>query len=384
MMGVEDLLRQAEAARNMAGVQPMESSLGAAKHADPSSSQAISPEDLAVMKERFPNLCQFSDQFLQTKNIDQLLRLESTSMRIKESERSRETEDRLANNKAALHSKFYMVPEGKDNRCTELHPARYLPGAACSAARMYIQAREVIGLSSPPQLACYDLNAVGMGGYVTARGWLELGTSGSSKLKVGLFNINNAAKSGKSADDDSTDMKSVGEFVLALRTLRTAAQFVCPWNLSYLAIENFFLQKEFMKDELRHDDNPAKTLCQFTDFVISKNSGRWRDGSSFIYFGEMKGYWDAFVGARPQSKASNFVNHGSRPGASAAKHQKDRKQKSPRYNICGKFNTNTCQKQAGSCVNFKGIPLQHVCNWRDLSNPASQPCGQNHARVGNH
>ena len=119
---------------------------------DPGSSKrnTISQEDLVVFKNRCPHLCEFSDQFLRERTIDELLRLESTSIRIKDAERSRESEDRLAGNKAALATKFYNVPAGRDNRCSELHPARFLPGAACSAARQFITARDVIGLANPP------------------------------------------------------------------------------------------------------------------------------------------------------------------------------------------------------------------------------------------
>ena len=72
------------------------------------------------------------------------------------------------------------------------------------------------------------MNSVGMAGVVQARGWLELGTNGSSKLRIGMFNLNNTARSGKTTDSDGIqEMKSVEEFILALRTLRASAQFVC-------------------------------------------------------------------------------------------------------------------------------------------------------------
>jgi len=124
-------------------------------------------------------------------------------------------------------------------------------------------------------------------------------------------------------------MRTVDEFQLALRTLRSAAQFVCPRNYSYLALENYFHSKKFMEDMLRHDENQARTLCQFTDFVLSKNSRRRRDGSRFILFGDLIGFWDAFVGARGHTEAPSFAQ----PHA-AGKHltqnkkdQKDRKRK---------------------------------------------------------
>jgi hypothetical protein len=92
----------------------------------------ISQQDLAVFKERFPMLQKFSDSFLQSRTMDELLRIESISLRIKDVERSKETEERLASNKSSLPTKFYNVVAGRDNRWDELHPARFLPGAACA------------------------------------------------------------------------------------------------------------------------------------------------------------------------------------------------------------------------------------------------------------
>ena len=174
-MDVDTLCNNIRRARATADMQPGSSMARTAGPAlaDPAAAHHISPEDLIVLKEQFPSLSNFSEDFLKFRTIDELLRLASTSMQINSAEKARETEDRLAQNKAGMHTKFFDVQAGRDNRCTELHPARFLPGAGCSAARQYITAREVLGLSSPPPLACYDMAAVGMAGYVTARGWLE-------------------------------------------------------------------------------------------------------------------------------------------------------------------------------------------------------------------
>jgi hypothetical protein len=56
----------------------------------------------------------------------ELLRIESTSLRIKDLEKSKETEKKLASNKAALQTKFFNVVAGRDNRWSELHPTRFL------------------------------------------------------------------------------------------------------------------------------------------------------------------------------------------------------------------------------------------------------------------
>ncbi len=71
-----------------------------ASTSDPVSSgqQKISQEDLRVMRDKFPMLNDFSEHFLQSRTLDELLRIESTSLRIRDAERAREAEERLAQN----------------------------------------------------------------------------------------------------------------------------------------------------------------------------------------------------------------------------------------------------------------------------------------------
>ncbi len=68
----------------------------------------------------------FSEHFLQSRTLDELLRIESTSLRIRDAERAREAKERLAQNKSALPTKYYEVRAGRDNRWSEIHPARFL------------------------------------------------------------------------------------------------------------------------------------------------------------------------------------------------------------------------------------------------------------------
>jgi hypothetical protein len=65
-------------------------------------------------------------------------------------------------------------------------------------------------------------------------------------------------------------MKSIDEFELALLTMRCAAHFSVNWNYSFVALENFLWNRKFCKEELKFDPNPARTLCQFVDFVLSE------------------------------------------------------------------------------------------------------------------
>ena len=395
-MVASDLSQSVGAASYLADLQPTGGARSRmdyqASTSDPVSSgqQKISQEDLRVMRDKFPMLNDFSEHFLQSRTLDELLRIESTSLRIRDAERAREAEERLAQNKTALPTKYYEVRAGRDNRWSEIHPARFLPGLACSATKQFKAAREAIGLTSPPAGACYDMTSVGMGGFVTPRGWLEIGNMSSTKLKISLFNINNAAKSSssKNSDDDGHEMKDIAEFTLALRTMRVAAQFAVPWNLSFVALENYLLNRDFCKDELKNDPNPARTLVQFCDFVLGENANHWRDGEGFLTTGEIQSYWDNFIGARPHIKAQP-QQHASQAGpkgkaGQAGQRQQSKKKFPPTPDICGKWNTGHCQKAAGACFGANGVALKHVCNWRDPNAPTSPPCGQAHTRRGNH
>jgi hypothetical protein len=171
--------------------------------------------------------------------METLLKIETTSIKIREMERIRDVDDKLSADKMAPATTATEVNAGMDNRWTTLHPARFLPGAACSAAKLWLAAREAIGLTGHPPVGNYNLSAVGLGGCVTSKGWLELHNPSSSKLSIKMFSINNCtARVGKSSatetlDQYSDDILELGEFKLALRALRTAASFVHPWNFSF-------------------------------------------------------------------------------------------------------------------------------------------------------
>jgi hypothetical protein len=356
--------------------------------ADPgSASRKISDEDLQVLKGRFPHLADFSDAFLMSRTTDELLRIESTSMKLKDAERGRDVEDRLHANKSALGSKITKVPEGDDNRWNLLHQARFLGGAVCSAQVLWSTARAVIGINGHPPLSNYDMTAVGLGGFITAKGWMEIGNPGSTKISLKLFNINNCAARASASraaatSDELLDVADIGEFKLALRALRTAGQFVAPWNFSYLALEGFLLQTDFCKVELANDEKPASTLTQFVDFILQTNADRWRDSLGFLTTGELAAYWAAFYGARPK-QTGPVKNSGKKDQNSSSGAKKEKRIRFPWVDVCHQWNTGKCMKAAGTCVSSRGTPLRHVCDFRDLANPANI-CGQAHKRSQAH
>ena len=154
-------------------------------------------------------------------------------MKLRDVERCRDVEDRLHTNKSALATKLTSIPEGTDNWWSILHPARFLGGAACSAQQLWSTARADIGLTGHPPLSNYDLTSVGLGGFVTSEGWLELGNPSSVKISLKLFNINNCrawASNSRAASmslEDFVEVRDLGEFKLVLHSL--CAHGICPY-----------------------------------------------------------------------------------------------------------------------------------------------------------
>jgi hypothetical protein len=164
--------------------------------------RCISDEDINSLRRKHGFLSDFSDDFIRATPIGDLMKIESTAMKLKEMERGKDADDRLAANKAALSSTFVEVPAGRDNRWSELHEGRFLAGAGCSAVRLWLTARDKLGLTGQPPIGSYDMGAVGLAGYVSSKGWCEMHNMCSTKMSVKLFNINNcssklATKKGK-------------------------------------------------------------------------------------------------------------------------------------------------------------------------------------------
>jgi hypothetical protein len=320
---------------------------------------AMSDADLACIRRKFPFLAEFSDEFVRSKPMETLLKIETTSIKIREMDRGRDADDKLSSNKMALASTSTVVKAGQDNRWTSLHPARFLPGAACSATKLWLAAREVIGLTGPPPVGNYDMSAVGLGGCVTSRGWIELHNPSSSKLSVKMFSINNCtAKTGRCStagnpETANDDLQDLGEFKLALRTLRTAASFVHPWNFSFLALEGFMMQSQYCQVDLAGLEKRALLLTQFVDYCIGQNADRWRDAEPFLNTGELKSAWAAFFGARPQSATSNKNKADRKTSLKAAPTRKW-------LDICFPWNSGNCLKAPGDCKSSKGTILRHA------------------------
>lgn len=356
----------------------------------PTMGTAISDGDLATLKTRFPFLTAFSDSFLRATPLGTLMKMESSQMKRQELEKAKDTEDRLAANSMNLDQDYREVMAGRDNRCSTLHAARFLCGASCSAGQLWMEARKVIGLNGFPPVGTYDMEAVGLAGVVTSKGWAEIHNPASSRLSIKQFNINNCGQRvGVSTGEHDSEITEVAELKLALRAMRTAMAMVMPWNQSIAALEGFMLQSNFRYADIANVEKKAQLLTQFCDYVIGQNSMRWRNGAQFLTCSELKNVWYTFFSARPQAAVSQKQKGGQPPQKKQRTGQADRPahHSDPAFmalNICFLYNEGRCTKASGSCTTKYGRPLKHICNFVEDATKPSEVCGKDHPRLRNH
>ena len=340
----------------------------------------ITDGDIATLRQKHTFPERFSDFFIRNTPVGNLMKIQTTSMKMKEFERLKDVDEKLASNKAEMASTFMDIPAGQDNRWSRLHQARFLHGAGCSAARLWLAARDVLGTTPMPAIGSYDMAAVGLTGYVSSRGWAELHVLTSQKISVRMFNNHSCGKGSKGENEDG--LMEISEFKLALRALRTAAAFVMPWNLSILALEGFFFQTNFCNNDLANVEKKARYLVKFCDFILHQNGDRWRDAEPFYTTGELKTAWAGFFGSQPQQTQGNkakktnnqFVKqHGRQSGESKLS-----------LGICFAWNMGQCLKAAGTCTTMKGKPLKYICDHNADPAKPLEVCGKDHIRKDFH
>jgi hypothetical protein len=307
------------------------------------------------------------------------MRIESTALKAREIDRAKDADDRLAVNKMALASAVTSVPAGSDNRWTTLHQGRFLGGACCSSAKLWLAAKEYLGSGHAPPVGNYDLGSVGLAGYISAKGWTEIHNPASTKISVKMFSINNCSKSAsKKAADGEDDGMDLNEFKLAIRVMRTAMHFVMPWNMSILALEGFFNQTNYCSQDLANVEKRSWILTKFADYVLSLNADKWRDSEPFLSTGELKSVWASFFGAQPQAALAKPKQKQGKQGG--------QKTPDPRMTlgVCFAWNMGQCMKQAGACTTAKGRPLKHICDFAADPAKPTEICGKDHIRKDFH
>ena len=183
---------------------------------------------------------------------------------------------KLAKNVKMLIRCPVQVEKGQDNSRDILHPARFLGGASSALVEQWSAARQVIGEEGVVPLGSYDLDAVGCGGSVTPKGWMELHNPASQELKLKWFHLPNVANSNLSSkkpegDDGTESVKEIADldsFKIALNTAREAMASALPCNRSIWAVVGFMMNSNYLQEDL--GGNPKRAAiptCLWTTFL---------------------------------------------------------------------------------------------------------------------
>ncbi len=397
--------------------------------------------NLLAFRAQIPNLSSLTDDFILNTSMVLLLKMESNSMKRGSADKARNIEERLMTNQDNLAITSIAIPEGWDDRRLNLHSSRFIPPAVCSAAELWLAARDVIGPTGLPPVSSFDMASVGLAGYATPRGWAEMHNPGSSSLSLKLVHIGNmcnrvaASRRISLADgedalevgDSLRDIASFNEFRHSLRAARTAMQFVYPWNFSLVALENFMLNSNFLAKDVGTGAPAVAILASFCDHVFLINAERWRARKPFLDIIELGSVWatwhvsrgvTASSGAdpktakvKPKPAGQQSQGGGNKPHSykqlSSHRGNSQGFQRGPQHSshqgghqngqqghqqhatgsnapddICGRYNKNICPNMAApQCTMANGTVLRHVCNFRTGNNTR---CEQAHQRVFNH
>jgi len=289
----------------------------------------------------------------------------NTALATEAKEANRQTTSaKLAANSQRMVSAPTQVTAGYDDRRANLHTARFLGGASCSAQALWLQARDFLGVDGTTPLGNYDMDAVGCGGCVTPKGWYELHNPGSSELKLKLFYLPNVASSAFSSRkinlDDSENSVCIGDslreiadfegFRAALHSLKEALHWALPWNRSVSAIQGFMVNSNYCFEDLKSSPKRAQVLTEFVDFVLGRNALNWVNRMPFLTADELAHTWASWKGKR-----SAFILSTKQERTPFVKREKN--------DICRRYQNKTCTNKAEDCKTPGGLKLRHVCAW---------------------
>ncbi len=139
------------------------------------------PDHLAQFRSEVAHL---ADDLLLSTRITNLLKMESNAIKQMTADKSRSLEAKLIKHHEDLRTSWLEIPAGQDNQTDTLHSSRFMPAAVANAQELLAHTREVWGVHGYPAVATFDIAAVGLGGYMTPCGWVELQDPGSTGLSA--------------------------------------------------------------------------------------------------------------------------------------------------------------------------------------------------------
>jgi hypothetical protein len=331
-----------------------------------------------------PALKDIPAEMLRSMPLSTVLQLNDALARETRSRKLMDADAKLQHNAELLNATPTTVEGGVDNRGSILHNARFLGGPGCSAQSIWLKGREILGTDGVPALGNYDMDAIGCGGSVTAKGWQEIHNPASPNLNLKHFHMGNVGggsvaskrlcleedSSAFTVGDSLKEILYLEEFRRALYTAREAMSFALPWNKSISAICGFMQSSNFCAKDLANRPNRAALLTAFVNYTFSRNAQNWTNKLSFLTTNELAYVWTTWFGQQPSSALPAQRQE--------AKKQAGKGPTKPRDDLCRRFNSATgCPNPGTDCKTTYGNKLRHLCNMKLHS---GKQCEKNHPR----
>lgn len=312
----------------------------------------ISGDLASWLRSTFPALKSLPGTIAQGLPLTSLLSLNEALVKDYKATKKLDPEAKLAASMEKLLEQPVFIPSGWDNRKTKLHAGRFIGGATCMSQALWLEARKHIGPEGVAPLGAYDLDAVGCGGSVAPKGWLEIHNPGSTQLNIRMFHMPNVANRvyGKEVEsgDSLKDVVDMEELRRAVFTLREAMAQALPWNHSVAAIQGFLHVSNYCKKDLDTKPNRAAILSSFINYVLGRNALNWQNSQPFITTSEMVHVWSTWFGQQPISTL------GRRQGPKQPNKEKN--------DLCRRYNEGACTTTGSTCKTYYGKVLRHLCN----------------------
>jgi len=339
---------------------------------------------------------------------------------------SRDPETKMAKNLEDLRANPVQFQAGLDDRCENLHDARFAGGAVCLLQKYWLDARERLGLAGVTPLSGYDFETVGIAGSITSKGLWEMHNPANPHLKLKYFSSSNVGSASLSsrritlAENDQAvdineslrDLVHMADFKAALGVVTKAMTIVLHWNHSVSAIHGFMENSNYCHDRTRSwpDRERASELTAFVDHIFHTNSRKWVAKQHFLSAPELRTAFESWLGSRPASRTSlvaaaapaaeaqlktdgqkkqwtrakNWYNNKSGSGGSgnnnnfsSGNYSAGSSSSGP--DLCKRYNAGFCKNAHDSCTtgaNGSGSKLLHKCSYR--SRNTGRVCKENH------
>jgi len=338
--------------------------------------------DVDKIRKSLPYLHDLDDDYIRAHSYDQLVAANATLQRMEQKSASAAISTRLTAHYNELKLKPIKVEAGWDDCISQLHDARFLPGAICLLNKYWERGRQLMPESGLKPLYGYDMVTLGLNACISTKGWVELHDPGSLSISIKYFMQSNVNLSDRAStrqklsdlltiEEQLSEPASVHELSHALLAACFAQREVTPWNYSICPILGFFSGSRYCQNYLAGHANQATLLREFVDLILHANANNYRVQQPFLSANDIQNHWASFALQKNifplvQLTAKGPVVSPAKKTETLAQRPATSSRPPPAYrNICMRFNQGNCPAQdKPSCEVGKGpkkFVLQHLC-----------------------